>query len=204
MSDNKKTFFFKVDQFTDNFATRLSDSSLSDTYDDISSGLDQKQKNNITILLSYSLTISPFILLILITLINSSIQNKNSLFISLEKQIDQIEKLQKQVTKFTSSFSRHSNFSSKNKAGTYFKNVLREFNLPNNAVSINKIDESFIGDLKQIYIELNFNQLGKEELSKLIKTIKNKLKAKITNISIRSDKASKLAIGLIHMEFITK
>ena len=60
------------------------------------------------------------------------------------------------------------------------------------------------GDLKQIYIELNFNQLGKEELSKLIKTIKNRLKARITNISIRSDKASKLAIGLIHMEFITK
>jgi hypothetical protein len=204
MSNDNKNLFTKVDQFTDGLSSRFDESSLSQRYESFSSRFDQKQKNKITLTLSYFFSITPFIVLFILIFINSHIKNKNNLFLNLEKKIGKIEKLEKEIKKVSSSFTKHKDFSSKTKAKSFFNNTMREFNLPSTSITINKIEESFVGDLKKIYLEVGFNKLGQQEISKLIKIIKNKIKGSIKKISIRTEKSTRLALGFIHLEFITK
>jgi len=204
VKEQKPHLFSKIDTISSKLSDRFNDSILAEKFSEVTSNLDQKQKNNVTIGLSYLFGVTPFLMLFFLLMINNHIKSKNSLFQNLESKITDIEKLNKEVRRASSSLPRHQDFSSKNKAKSYFSNALREFNLPSTAITINKIEESFVGDLKKVYLDLSFNKLGQQELSKLIKTIKMKAKATIKKLNIRTDKSTKLALGIIELELVTK
>tara|TARA_B100000925_G_scaffold291760_1_gene281240 strand:- start:6033 stop:6647 length:615 start_codon:yes stop_codon:yes gene_type:complete len=204
MSNKNQNLFTKIDNFTNNLSEKFSESIISERYEELVVALDQKQKNKITLCLSYLFSITPFAILVILLFVNSHIRNNNELLQSLEGQIGQIEKLQVELKKISSKLIGHKSFSSKSKAKSFFKNSLREYNLPDTSINVTKLEEGFVGDLKKIYIELSFSKLGSQELNKLIKIIKNNVKASITKINIRSDKTSRLALGFIHLEFVAK
>lgn len=196
--------FVKLEGWAEKFAEKISDSTLADFFSDRTSSLDQRIKTNLTYLFSYSLALAPLLFVLIITLVNQSIKTNNSRHVNLEKQIKEIESNQKKLDSFKSKLMNATKFSSATKASSFFQSLMRGGKLPSTAFNVSEIQESFTGQLKKISLTLNFNKLGSRELSQLIKGIQRKTGTRITELNIRSEQTSKLALGTMKLEIVTK
>lgn len=197
-------FFVKLEHWAEKFSEKISDSPLADLLSDKTTSLDQKVKTNLTYLFSYGLALGPILFVFFVVLINQNIRAKNSRHVNLEKQIKSVESYQKNLDGLKSKLISSTKFSSTGKANSFFHSLLRGGKLPSAAISVSDIQESFAGQLKKISLNLNFNKLGSKELSDLIKGIQRKPGAKIIELNIRSDQSSRLALGTMKMEIVTK
>ena len=122
----------------------------------------------------------------------------------MKNKLSPLNLTKKISTALKSKLISSSKLSSTGKANSFFHSLLRGGKLPPTAVSVSDIKESFAGQLKKISLNLNFNKLGSKELSDLIKGIQRKPGARIIELNIRSDQSSRLALGTMKMEIVTK
>ena len=129
LAKKKVNIFKKVDDWSENIIEQIEGSSISSWYVSTTSGLDNKAKNYISIALGYLFSFSPIIIVLVLILINSTVEKENNLYLNLVKKIEYLESIEKRFKSATQSFTSNSKFKSAASAKSFLMTKLRRHNI---------------------------------------------------------------------------
>ena len=204
MAKKKVNIFKQVDDWSENIIEQIESSSVSSWYINATSGLDNKVKNYLSIVLGYVFCFSPVVIVLILLIINSSVQKKNNLYLNLVKKIEYLESVERQFKSATQSFTSSTKFKSASSAKSFLITKLRRHNILDKMIKVSDLNSESKNGLTKISLKVSFSKLGHKEFSKLLETFENKLKSNILNLSTLVDKKTKLVSGSVNLEVFTK